>query len=84
VRDVTAEDEAGGKGDRNALEGLRHDLPLENIGRSAPYPVERVLQFDKIALDGLDRSVALPVSAGSIHSDTHAAHRLRGKTITAA
>jgi hypothetical protein len=80
--EVPAEDEASGEGDRDALERLRVDLPLKDIGRSPPHRVERFLQIDKIALDRLDRDVTLRVTVGSIHHDTHAACRLSAKPIT--
>jgi hypothetical protein len=59
-----ARHEAGSESDGNALERLRHDLPLDRRGRSPPHGVERGLQFDEIAFDGLDRKVTLRVAIG--------------------
>jgi hypothetical protein len=70
MREKAAYDKAGGEGDRDALEWLGEDLPLNSTGRAAPHPIKRVLQFGEIVLDGFDCNVPLHVTVGSLHDDT--------------
>ena len=68
-----ADDEACDKGDCHTLERLVMDLPLNGVRRSTPHAVQRVLQFDQIALDGFHCDVALRAAVRSVHDITHTA-----------